>query len=258
MSKMQIVGKTALVTGAGKGIGKAIAKLLAENSVAVAVNAHHAESAEAACKELTEAGQRAVAVPADVSDQGAVDRMVDEVEKQLGRIDILVNNAAAPAQIKPFVSATLADQQAELVTLLGVFNCIRRVLPGMIEAKGGRIINIGSIAGRYAMPGRAVYSAANAGIETFSRALALELGQYGVTVNCISPGAIESPRFKSRPEEIRQRHREMISLDRFGEPEEIAQAVLFLASQMANYMTGSVIDVDGGFCGYAPLKPNIE
>ena len=252
---IKLVGGTALVTGAGKGIGKAIARLLAENGAAVAINAYHQESASGSCQELIDAGYRSMAVPADVSDQEAVDRMVSEAQQQLGTIDILVNNAAPPAQFVAFEDTTQDIQHDELVTLLGVLNCTRRILPKMIQAKRGRIINISSIAGRYDMPGRAIYSAANAGIESFSRALALEVGQYGINVNCVSPGATESPRFKARSEEVRRKHRESISLDRFAEPEEVAQAVLFLASDVSNYVTGSVIDVDGGFTGYFPFKP---
>ena len=104
------------------------------------------------------------------------------------------------------------------------------------------------------MPGRAIYSAANAGIDMFTRALAGEVGPYGITVNSISPGATESPRFRARAEEVRQEHRKMIALDRFAEPEEIAQAVLFLAGDQANYITGAILDVDGGFGGYKPFK----
>lgn len=251
---MKLRGKVALVTGAGKGIGKAIAKILAENGATVAINAYHQESASGACKELTDAGYRVMAVPADVSDQDSVNTMVSDVENQLGNIDILVNNAAAAAQFTPFESTTIENQNSELVTLLGVFNCTRRAISAMIEAKGGRIINISSIAGRYGAPGRAVYSAANAGIEAFSRALAMEVGQYGITVNCVSPGATESPRFKARSEEIRSEHRKAISLDRFAEPEEMAKAVLFFASDMSDYVTAATIDVDGGFSGYPPLK----
>ena len=255
---MKLAGKVALVTGAGKGIGKAIANLLAQSGAAVAVNAYHQESAAAASSELTEAGYRAIPVAADVSDQDAVNRMVSKIEGQFGMIDILVNNAAAPAEYVPFENTTPDIQHEELVTLLGVFCCTRRALPKMIEARRGRIINISSIAGRHGLPGRAIYSAANAGIEAFSRTLANEIGQYGINVNCVSPGSVESPRFKARSEEIRRKLREAISLDRFGEPEEIAQAVLFLASDMSGYMTGSVIDVDGGFVGQPPWKANIE
>ncbi|NQU76764.1 MAG: SDR family oxidoreductase, partial [Planctomycetes bacterium] len=244
--------------GAGKGIGMAIAKLLAANGAAVGVNALHEESASSACRELTDAGYRATAVPADVSDRQAVDAMISAVEAQLGDVDILVNNAAAPADMVPFEKTTPEIQDNELVTFLGVIYCTRRVLRRMIEAKAGRIINISSVACRHGAPGRAIYSGANAGIEVFSRALALEVGQYGITVNCVSPGATESQRFKARSEQLRRKHRDVISLDRFAEPEEIAQAVLFFASDMANYVTAATIDVDGGFAGYLPFKPTSE
>ena len=254
----KLAGKVALVTGAGKGIGKAIAALLARNGAAVAVNAYHHDSAAAVCRQLNDAGYRAVAVPADVSDQDAVDSMVTKAEEHLGPIDVLVNNAAAPAEYVPFDHTTLDIQHDELVTLLGVFHCTRRTLPRMVEARRGRIINISSIAGRYGMPGRAIYSASNAGIEAFSKALAHEVGQYGIYVNCVSPGTTESSRFKARPEEIRGKHRQAVSLDRFAEPDEIAHAVLFLAADTSNYVSGAVIDVDGGFTGFQPFKEDIQ
>lgn len=251
---MKLMGEVALVTGAGKGIGKAIAKMLAEHGCAVAVNALHEESAAGACKELTDAGYRACAIAADVSDEAAVGEMVKRAAGELGPIDILVNNAAAPAEFVRFVDTTGEIQRQEMVTLVGVFNCTRHVLRSMIDRKRGRIINISSGSGRHGQPGRAVYSAANAGIDTFTKALCMEVGQYGITVNSISPGAIESPRFQARSEEIREAHRRVIALDRFGEPEEIAQMVLFLAGDQAAYITGAVIDVDGGFAGHMPFK----
>ena len=255
---MKITGQTALVTGSGKGIGRAIAKLLARNGVKIVVNALHEESADGAAREITEEGYSAIALAADVSDQQAVNHMVDEAERHWGRsIDILVNNAAAAANFIPFGETTLEIQRDELVTLLGVFNCTRAVLPGMVKAGCGRIINISSISGTHGTPGRAIYSAANAGIEMFSRALAMEVGQLGITVNCVNPGATESPRFKARTEELRRRHRDAIALDRFAEPEDVAKAVLFLASDMANYITSAVIGVDGGFAGYPPFKDRL-
>ena len=251
---MKLMGEVALVTGAGKGIGRAIAQALAGSSAAVAVNALHEESAQAACEELIGAGHTACAVAADVSDQDAVRRMVERATSELGPIDILVNNAAAPAEFVPFADTTGETQRQEMVTLIGTLNCTRCVLGGMIERGRGRIINISSISGRYGTPGRAIYSAANAGIDVFTRSLAAEVGRHGITVNSVSPGATESPRFRARSEEIRREHRRMIALDRFAEPEEIAQAVLFLASDQANYITAAVLDVDGGFAGWRPFK----
>ena len=251
---MELTGKVALVTGAGRGIGQAIAELLAQHGAQVAVNDVHAESAEQTCRQLADAGRRAVAVPADVADQDAVNAMVARVAAELGPVDLLVNNAAALAEFCPFQETTPQIQHEELVTFLGVLHCTRSVLPGMIAARRGRVISISSVACRQGLPGRAVYSGANAGIEAFSKALSAEVGQYGITVNCISPGAIESPRFKARSQEIRAAQRQIISLERFGEPAEIAQAVLFFASDMSDYVTGAVLDVDGGFRSHLPWR----
>jgi len=249
---MDLVGNVALVTGAGKGIGKSIAMTLAAHGIRVGVNALHEESAATATESLVAAGGKAIALPADVADQQAVDAMVAALTDAFGPVDILVNNAAAPATMAPFVEKGLPEQENELVTLLGAFNCTRAVLPEMIKNRGGRIINISSIAGRHGMPGRAVYSAANAGIDAFTRALALEVGCHNITVNSISPGATESPRFKGRSKEIRDAHSRMIALPRFGEPEDIAAAVLFFVQNSAAYVTGAILDVDGGFSGYEP------
>jgi 3-oxoacyl-[acyl-carrier protein] reductase len=252
---MKLVGKVAFVTGAGQGIGRAIAHALAAAGADVAVNALHPETSERTCAELTARGFKAMAVPGDVADDVSVARMVQTTTARLGPIDILVNNAAAPGALKPLAENSPEDQSRELVTLVGTLNCTRHVCPGMIQRRRGRIVNISSCAGRYAMPLRAVYTAANAGIDAFTRAMAKELGPYGITVNSVSPGAIESPRFRERSEEVRREHRRVIALDRFGEPEEIAEVVLFLVSDQANYMSGAILDVDGGFAGYPPPKP---
>ena len=251
---MALAGKVALVTGAGRGIGQAIAEVLAGHGAAVAVNDIDGESAAQTCGQLVDAGGRAMAVCADVAEQDAVNTMVDQVEAEFGPIDLLVNNAAAPAEIIPFHETTPRTQHEELVTFLGVLHCTRRVLPGMITARRGRVINISSGAGQHGLPGRAVYSGANAGIEAFSKAVSAEVGQYGVTVNCVSPGAIESPRFKARSKAVRSAQGRAISLGRFGEPAEIAQAVLFLAGDGSAYISGAVIDVDGGFRGHLPWR----
>lgn len=248
------IGKVALVSGAGRGIGKAIARALAAEGIKVGVNALHEESATAATKEIIDAGGQAIALPANVANQDRVNRMVAKLAEAFGPVDILVNNAAAPAEFIPFEKTTIKDQENELVTLIGTLNCTRSVLPSMIERRNGRIINISSTSGRYGTPGRTVYSAANAGIDSFTKALAHEVGQYGITVNSISPGAIESPRFKARSKEMRDAQQRMIAIPRFGEPEDVANAVLFFVKKESSYVTGAILDVDGGFSGFEPSR----
>jgi len=157
---LNLAGEVALVTGAGKGIGRAIAQALADLGVAVAVNSFHEKSARAACEELTEAGSRACAVPADVNDEAAVRKMVQHATAELGPIDILVNNAAAPAEFVPFVETTAEIREQEMVTFTGVLNCTRHVLEDMVARRSGRVINISSIGAWYTCVGRAVYGAA--------------------------------------------------------------------------------------------------
>ena len=251
---MTFIGEVAFVSGAGRGIGKAIAKALAAEGIKVGVNALHEESAAATTKEIMDAGGQATALPADVSDQDRVNMMAARLVETFGPVDILVNNAAAPAEGILFEKTTIKEQENELVTLIGTFNCTRSVLSSMIERRNGRIINISSVGGRYGSPGRAVYCAANAGIDTFTKSLAHEVGQYGITVNSISPGATESPRFKARSKEVRAAHLRMTAIPRFGEPEEIANAVLFFVKKESSYITGAILDVDGGFSGYEPYR----
>lgn len=203
---------------------------------------------------ITDVGGEAIALPSDVGNQDRVNMMVAKLVDIFGPVDILVNNAAAPAEIMPFEKTTIKEQENELLTLIGTFNCTRAVLPSMIERKNGRIINISSIAGRHGQPGRAIYSAANGGIDSFTKALAREVGKYGINVNSISPGATESPRFKARSKEIRNSHQRMIAIPRFGEPEDVANAVLFFIKDDSSYLTGAILDVDGGFSGYEPFR----
>ena len=251
---MTFIGKVAFVSGAGRGIGRAIARALAAEGIKVGVNALHQESAAATTKEIIDAGGQAIALPADVAGQDGVNRIVAKLVQAFGPVDILVNNAAAPAEFIPFEKTTIKDQENELVTLIGTFNCTRSVLPSMIERRNGRIINISSVGGRYGAPGRAIYCAANGGIDSFTKALAHEVGQYGITVNSISPGATESPRFKARSKEMRDAHQRMIAIPRFGEPEDVANAVLFFVKEESSYITGAILDVDGGFSGYEPYR----
>jgi len=251
---MTFVARVAMVTGAGRGIGAAIAKALAAEKIKVGVNALHLETAAIVTKEILDAGGEAISIPGNVAEPSAVNKMVANLVEAFGPVDILVNNAAAMAEIMPFKRTTIKEQEDELITLIGTFNCTRSVLSSMIERRNGRIINISSISGRYGEPGRAIYSAAKAGINMFTKALAYEVGQYGITVNSISPGATLTPRFKARSKETHDAARRSIAIPRFAEPEEVANAVLFLVKNEASYITGAILDIDGGHGGFEPYK----
>ena len=172
---MKLAGKVALVSGAGKGIGFGIAAALAKEGIKVGVLTVHEESAAAAEKRIVEAGGEAIALTADVSNQALVDKTIAKLIEKFGPVDILVNNAAAPAEFVPFEKTTLDVQHNELVTFTGTLNCSRAVISSMIERRQGRIINISSVGARYGAPGRAIYCGANGGINAFTIALAHEV-----------------------------------------------------------------------------------
>ena len=251
---MRLIGNVALVTGAGRGIGLAIAKALADGGLKIGALDRDAELAATANRQINDIGGQSVALTADVTDQAAVDAAVADLVQAVGPVDIVVNNAAEPAEFVAFHKTDLEVQRKELATFTGTLNCTRAVIPSMIERCIGRVINISSIGGRHGVPGRTIYAGAKGGIDAFTLALAHEVGQYGITVNAISPGATESPRFKARSKAIRDSHQRLIAIRRFGEPEDIANAVLFFAQESSDYITGAILDADGGFCGYEPSR----
>jgi NAD(P)-dependent dehydrogenase (short-subunit alcohol dehydrogenase family) len=250
---MTLADKVALVTGAGRGIGESIAKIMADKGARVGLLDIQQDTAQSLIQKITAAGGTALALVADVSDPAQVDAAVKRLVRELGPPDILVNNAAAPAEWVPLHETTAKIQHEELSTLLGAINCSRAVLPAMIEKKWGRIVNISSIAGRHGSPGRTIYSAAKGGIDGLTRGLAREVGCHNITVNSVSPGATETPRFKARSREIRDEMARAIALPRFAEPEDLANAVAFLCSDQAEYISGTILDVDGGFSGFDPV-----
>lgn len=238
--------RVAVVTGASRGIGRAIALALAAEGAKIAVNyASNSTAADQLVEEIIAAGGQATALQADISKADSVDALIKAVTDQWGRIDILVNNAGITRdtlllRMKP------EDWQAVIDTnLTGVFLCTRAVSKLMLKQKSGRIINIASVAGQMGNPGQANYSAAKAGVIGFTKTVAKELASRGITVNAVAPGFIATDMTKDLKggEEILK----FIPLGRYGEPEEVAGLVRFLAADpAAAYITGQTINVDGG------------
>jgi len=251
---MKLSGKVALVTGAGRGIGQAIALTFAEEGADVAVNALHLSSAEDTVKEIRKLGKRAIAIEADVAEVDDVDRMVDRALDELGKIDILVNNAGDRSENVPTVEQSIEKFDRTLSThLRGTYLCCRRVGRWMISQKGGRILNISSVAGITGFPMRTAYGAAKAGIIHLTKVLAVEWAKHNINVNSIAPGYILTPRIEAGVEEGKFDLELIIRrtpLGRLGEPDDIARAALFLVSDEAKYITGVTLPVDGGWLAY--------
>lgn len=240
-------GKKALVTGASRGIGRAIAIALAEAGADVAINYSGSEAAAAETAAAVEAlGRRAVIVKANVGKADEFDAMVKEVIEQLGAIDILVNNAGITRDNLIMRMKEEEFDQVIETNLKGVFNGIKAVTRSMMKQRSGRIINISSVVGVLGNPGQANYVAAKAGVIGLTKASARELSSRGITVNCVAPGFIQTEMTDKLPEEMRQSLTGQIPLARLGDAADIANAVRFLASDAAAYMTGQTVHVDGG------------
>jgi len=252
--KVDLNGKVAIVTGSGRGIGRAIALTFAENGADVVVNCRTEAEGEKVAEEIKALGRRSLFIKADVSDYAQVKEIVKQVVERFGKIDILVNNAGINVIQEgrvPIHEFSEADWERIIkVDLNGVFYCSKEVAKQMIQQKKGKIINISSIAGIVPLRLQIAYVAAKAGVINLTRGMALELAPYNINVNCIAPGSIltEGTKilFYSDPEKTKK-ILSCIPLKRPGEPQDIAYAALFLASEEANYITGSTIVVDGGW-----------
>lgn len=260
---LKIRDRVALVTGAGRGIGRQICLTLAEEGVKVAVNDLFQDRADAVAAEITASGGKAVGAAFDVMDLDAVKAAIRRVEEALGPVDILVNNAgipavegaqgAVPSGSSGFFSGSEPrhwDKTMGLITY-GVLNCSRAVVEEMSERRWGRIINIVSDAGRIGEPRVVAYSMAKAGVIGFSKALAKEVGRFCVNVNCVSPATTATEAtaewLQQQGEQIMRSYPLAKGLNRLGQPTDIADAVAFLASQRAEWVTGQVLSVNGGY-----------
>lgn len=244
---MLLEGKVALVTGASRGIGKAIALLLAENGADVAVNfAGSTAAAEAVAAEIEKMGRKAILVQGDVSQTEVCAEMVDKVVKELGHIDILVNNAGITRDTL-LLRMKEEDWDAVLNTnLKGVFNCTKAAVKYMAKQRSGSIVNISSVVALMGNAGQANYAAAKAGILGFTRSVAKEMAARGIRVNAVTPGFIKTDMTSVLSEKVVAAMEASIPLARLGEPEDIAKAVLFLVSDNSAYITGQTLHVDGG------------
>jgi 3-oxoacyl-[acyl-carrier protein] reductase len=241
-----LAGKVAVVTGGSRGIGLAIARLLAEDGASVVVSGRDAARLDAALKELESLGATALAVVADAAKREDVDRLVEGARERFGRIDVVVNNAGIT---RDQLLVRMKDDDWDHVlesNLRGVFLMTRAAAKVMMRQRSGRIINISSAAGAMGNPGQVNYSAAKAGVIGLSKAAARELAHWNILVNVVAPGLIETDMTAAIPAEAREGLLAQVPLKRIGQPREVAEAVRFLAGDGASYVTGQVLHVNGG------------
>ena len=245
--ELNVTDKVSLVTGASRGIGKEIALSLAKNGIHIAFNYFSNDKAAKELEtEIREIGRKVLRIKCSVTDYEAVKSMIVRIRKELGPIDILINNAGI-LKDKFLINMEPGDWIDVINTnLVGVFNVTKNVVFSMMRREKGKIVNIASLSAIIGSPGQTNYTASKGGIISFTKSLAKELGRFNITVNAVAPGCIETDMLRSIPEKVLNRYLEQIPLGRFGKTKEIADIVLFLSSERANYITGQVIRVDGG------------
>ena len=240
-------GKVAIVTGSGRGIGKAIALKLAENGADIVINdIPGSDYADDTKKEIEALGVRAIVVRGDVRNQEDVEKLVDTTVKTFGRLDILVNNAGIT---RDGLMIRMSEEDWDMVldiNLKGAFNCIKAAVRPMMKQRSGSIINIASVVGVMGNAGQANYTASKAGLIGLTKTVAKEFSSRNIRANAVAPGFIESHMTDVLTDEVKNKYFDAIPLSRFGTTEDVSKAVLFLASDLSSYITGQTINVDGG------------
>lgn len=239
--------KAALVTGASRGIGRACALRLAADGYAVAINyAHNEAEAQAVLDEIRQSGGEGMLCRADVSDPAQVKQMVRDVNKTLGGPDVLVNNAGIVRdEYLLMLSPETLDRCMEL-NVKGYFYCAQQAVLKMFRKKSGVVVNISSVSGSFALPGQSVYSATKGAVNAMTRTMAKELAPYGIRVNAVAPGFIETDMLDALPEEKKEEYLKAIPMHRLGQAQEVAGVVSMLVSDACAYMTGQILTLDGG------------
>lgn len=244
---MNLSSKTAIVTGGSRGIGRAIALKLAERGANIIVNyTSNSEKAEEVVKEIKEMGRDALAIKADISKPEDVLNLVDEAEKHFSTLDILVNNAGVT---RDSLIIRMKDEDWDKVintNLKGTYLCTKYIGKKMMKQRSGKIVNISSVVGVMGNAGQSNYSASKAGVIGFTKSIAKEFSSRGINVNAVAPGFIETDMTNSLTDDIKANYAKSIPLGRLGTPEDIANLVVFLCSKESSYITGQVINVDGG------------
>lgn len=247
---MRLDGANIIVTGAGQGIGKAIALKLAAYGADISIADKNPETLKATLEEIEQLGRKCVAVTTDVTDFESVTAMVKQSQETLGQIDVLVNTVGWDI-IEPFWKNSLEYWDKIIdINYKSVVYCSRAVLDSMMENKAGKIINIASDAGRGGSSGESVYAGAKGGVIAFTKSLAREVARYNIKVNCICPGPTDTPLYRGQPERFREAIEKAIPLKRLATPDDIAGAALFFASSLTDYITGQVLSVSGGLTMY--------
>jgi 3-oxoacyl-[acyl-carrier protein] reductase len=243
---MELKAKVALITGAAQGIGKAVTLVLARHGADVVVADVNIEKAQETAREVEALGRAAMAVRVDVTHLEDVEKMVEAAVQRYGKIDILVNNAGI-ARDKLILRMTEEDWDTVLnVNLKGTFNCTKAVIKYMSKQRSGKIVNIASVVGMMGNPGQANYSASKAGVIGLTKTVAREFAARGINVNAIAPGYIQTPMTEVLPEKAKEELKRLIPMKRLGQPEDVAHAVLFLVSEVSSYITGNILNVNGG------------